>query len=145
MCKRQANKFIIWRMVLKTKLITSYIIFGILTTIVNIAVFYILTQLMGLPYLISNAFAWILSILFAYVTNRQFVFNIDENNRNNFSKGLAYFFSGRLLTGMLDMGVMFALVTILSVNITISKILVNIIVVVLNFLISKFIIFNYGG
>lgn len=132
-------------MVLKTKLITSYIIFGILTTIVNIAVFYVLTQWMSLPYLISNAFAWILSILFAYVTNRQFVFNTDKENQNNFLKGLTYFFSGRLLTGLLDMGFMYVLVTIWSVNINISKILVSIIVVVLNFLISKFIIFNYGG
>lgn len=130
---------------MKTKLITSYLFFGILTTIVNIAVFYALTQWTNLPYLISNVFAWILSMLFAYITNRQFVFSMDKNNQNNFLKECTYFFSGRLLTGVLDMGLMFVFVTLLSLNNTISKIIVNIIVVVLNFLISKFIIFNYGG
>lgn len=75
-----------------------YIIFGILTTIVNIAVYLCFTKLFGVNYLISNIIAWFLSVLFAYVTNRIWVF---QSENNNILKEIVLFFSGRIFQVLL--------------------------------------------
>lgn len=121
-------------------MVISYLICGILTTAVNFVIYFTLTQWFCISYLISNAIAWVLSVLFAFVTNKKFVFYINNKN-GNFWREITYFFSCRFLSGALDMGFMFLLVTILSVNDAISKVLVGIFVVVFNYLVSKLIIF----
>ena len=126
---------------MKKKLIISYLIWGALTTVVNITVYYILTQWVGIPYLISNFSAWVMAVLFAYITNKRFVFNSSNKRGGKVSREILYFFCGRMLTGAVDMGLMFLLVSILSVNDIFSKLVVNVTVVVLNFIISKYIIF----
>ena len=117
----------------------SYIVFGILTTLVNIITYLFFTRIFGINYLISNIFAWILSVLFAYVTNRIWVF---ESRNTNIIKEISLFFGGRLFSGIFDVGLMYVFIEILSVNDFISKIIIQIIVVVLNYLISKLIVFK---
>ena len=117
----------------------SYIVFGILTTLVNIITYLFFTRIFGINYLLSNIFAWILSVLFAYVTNRIWVF---ESRNTNIIKEISLFFGGRLFSGIFDVGLMYVFIEILSVNDFISKIIIQIIVVVLNYLISKLIVFK---
>ena len=62
-------------LLMKYKEIIMYLIFGTLTTAVNIVVYYLFSNIIYMSYLFSNAVAWFLSVLFAYITNRKYVFN----------------------------------------------------------------------
>jgi putative flippase GtrA len=122
--------------------VAAYLVFGALTTAVNIAVYAALTRGAGLDYLWSNVVAWLVAVAFAFVTNKLWVFE----SRSKAPRVLAYeagtFLSTRLLSGVLDMGMMFALVTAAHAPDLPSKVLVNVVVVVLNYLFSKRIVFR---
>lgn len=125
----------------KYRELIDYIIFGGLTTVVNIVAFYILDTLLGWSYLIANAVAIIISILFAYVTNKLFVFRTDNLNFKENVLEFLRFIGFRLVSGLADMGAMWILVDLLTVDTNISKLLTQFIVVVLNYLFSKLFIF----
>lgn len=67
----------------KYREIIAYLIFGVLTTLVNIVVYFVASNLLGINYLISNFLAWFISVLFAYITNRAYVF---ESTSSQFIK-----------------------------------------------------------
>ena len=121
-------------LLMKYKEIIMYLVFGVLTTVVNIVVYFLSAELLHINYLISNALAWFLSVLFAYITNRKYVF---ESSSQNILKEAVSFFSSRLATGILDMVLMW-----LFVNDVIAKVIVNVIVVVLNYVLSKLVVFK---
>lgn len=125
-------------MSLKKELIL-YLIFGILTTIVNIVVYLIFAKFLNIDYIISNIFAWFFSVLFAYVTNRIWVF---ERKSNNIIKEATLFYGGRVFSGVLDTGLMYLFIDILFINDFISKIIIQVIVVSVNYVFSKFIVFK---
>ena len=116
-----------------------YIVFGILTTLVNIITYLFFTRIFGINYLISNIIAWIISVLFAYFTNRIWVF---ESSNTNIIKEISLFFGGRLFSGIVDVGFMYVFIEILSINDFISKIIIQILVIILNYLFSKLIVFK---
>ena len=116
-----------------------YLVFGVFTTVVNIVVYFLSAELLHINYLISNALAWFLSVLFAYITNRKYVF---ESNSQNILKEAVSFFSSRLATGILDMVLMWLFVYFNVVNDVIAKVIVNVIVVVLNYVLSKLDVFK---
>ena len=64
------------------KEIILYVIFGVLTTIVNLIAYYLFSNIININYLISNAIAWIISVVFAYITNKFFVFNNSDINKD---------------------------------------------------------------
>lgn len=121
------------------KEVVSYVIFGILTTVVNIVVYYFFGDILGVNYVISNIIAWFLSVLFAYVTNRIWVF---ESKNDNILKEVVLFFGGRAFSGVLDTLLMVLFIEVLLVGDFISKIIIQIIVVILNYVISKLIVFK---
>lgn len=121
--------------------IIAYLIFGVLTTLVNIVVYFVTSNLLGINYLISNFLAWFISVLFAYITNRAYVF---ESTSSQFIKEAIKFFGSRLTTGVIDMGLMWLLVSFAPINDILIKILVNIIVIVLNYIFSKLFVFKEG-
>ena len=67
-------------LLMKYKEIIMYLVFGVLTTVVNIVVYFLSAELLHINYLISNALAWFLSVLFAYITNRKYVFESSSQN-----------------------------------------------------------------
>lgn len=123
----------------KYKEILLYGIFGVLTTIVNIVVYYVCTHLFAIDYLISTIIAWFISVLFAYITNRLYVF---ESKSSDVIKEMLSFFSFRVLSGTLDIGIMYLFVDIFKWNDLIVKILSNIVVIILNYIFSKLFIFK---
>lgn len=125
-------------MELKKELV-SYVIFGILTTVVNIVVYYLFGDILGVNYVISNIIAWFLSVLFAYVTNRIWVF---ESKNDNILREVVLFFGGRAFSGVVDTLLMVLFIEVLLVGDFISKIIIQIIVVILNYVISKLIVFK---
>ena len=128
----------------KYKEIINYLIFGVLTTIVNliskyILLFTILDATNPIQLQISIIISWILAVLFAYFTNRKFVFN--SKNKNKFKEFIT-FTGARVSTLLLDMVIMFVFVTILKGNDKIFKLVSQILVIVVNYLLSKLIVFK---
>ena|SRR5699024_3664141 len=121
--------------------IIDYIFFGGLTTLVNIVVFFIFDTILGWPYLVANAIAIILSILFAYITNKLYVFKTSTNELRENIYEFIKFVGFRLLSGLADMASMWILVNLIFIDTNIAKLFTQFIVVVLNYVFSKFFIF----
>lgn len=126
----------------QTKELLAYLFFGGLTTLINIVSYGILNILFDLPVAISNIIAWFLSVLFAYATNRKYVFHSEKITHKEILKECINFFVGRISTGILDTIFMVITVTLLNLPNFIMKITSNIIVIILNYIISKLIVFN---
>ena len=121
----------------KYKEVIMYLVFGVLTTIVNIAAYAVCARVLGIHYMISTAIAWILAVLFAYVTNKLFVFESRNTEIHFVIKEMASFFACRAVSGGTDMLLMWLFVDVLHVNDMIVKVLSNVIVVIINYVLSK--------
>ncbi len=126
----------------KYKEVFSYLIFGALTTLVNVVVYYLCYNVAHIGNVISVIIAWILSVVFAYITNKLFVFESRSFARDVFIPEVVSFVGCRALTGVLDVAIMFVAVDLLSGNSLFWKVMSNIIVIILNFLASKILIFK---
>ena len=126
----------------KMKILLLYVFFGILTTVVNILLFWLLVDMFRIQYLISNFFAIIVSILFAYITNKWYVFKSETETRKELICEVIIFISARIGTLIFDMIGMFVLISFLNLNSLFSKIFVNVVVVVLNYIFSKLFVFK---
>ena len=140
----------------KYKELILYVVFGVLTTLVNFAVFWIFTKILGENlYLFNNAVAWVAGVIFAFVTNKLFVFESKKWNTKTIGKELPEFVGARLFSFGVEEGGMWLFVdalgfgekslTLLGFTITgqiIAKIALAVIVVILNYFFSKFIIFK---
>ena len=118
-----------------------YLFFGALTTAVNIISYYASYNIFKISNVTSTILAWALAVLFAFVTNRIFVF---ESKNPKIFKEMMSFFSARLVTLLLDMGTMFVLATLLQINYNFSKIIAMVLVTVGNYVISKVFVFKKG-
>lgn len=117
-----------------------YLIFGILTTIINIVSFFLFNKLFS--YKLSNTIAFILAIVFAYVTNKVYVFESKKEEKTEIIKEFIFFIGSRLFTFVLDMILMVLFIEALFMNVLISKIIANIFVIILNYILSKKLIFK---
>ena len=126
----------------KYREVILYLIFGVLTTLANLISYFLLTDVAGVNYLFSNVLAWVLSVLFAYGTNRVWVFQSQAKGTAAILKEMVSFFGARLFSGGLDMGIMFVCVSLIGLPDGVIKILSNILVIVLNYLFSKLWIFK---
>ncbi len=128
---------------LKYKEIINYLFFGGCTTIVNFISYYIPARIIGIDEVISNSIAWCISVLFAYVTNKIFVFSSKKENLVGILKEMFSFIFARLFTGALcDIGLFALMINILGINDIVSKITTQILVVILNYVLSKLVIFK---
>ena len=128
------------KMIEKNREVILYIVFGVLTTVVNYVVYFVFRRLFGVHYLLSNAVAWIVAVAFAYITNKLYVFEKRENR--NVMREFIEFVAGRVGTGIVEMVLLFILVDFMRTNDIVAKIIIGVIVVVLNYFISKFFVFN---
>ncbi len=124
------------------KEVILYIVFGVLTTLVNLVSFYILTHFINLNENLSNIIAIILSVLFAYFTNRKLVFNSTAVTFKENLKEFYKFILGRLFTMILEIVGFYLLFNIMHIHELISKLFITVIVIILNFFISKFFAFK---
>ena len=141
---------------IKYKELITYVIFGVLTTLVNFFAFWIFTKIFGEDlYLVNNAIAWVVGVVFAYITNKLFVFESKSWDLKVITKEITGFLGARIFSFLVEEGGMFLFVsvlglgekslTLLGFTITgqfIVKILLAVIVVILNYIFSKFIIFK---
>ena len=119
-----------------------YLVFGVLTTAINIAVYALCYRVLRLPNVPSNVVAWILAVLFAFVTNKLYVFESKSLERGTVLRELLSFVGARLATGLLDLAVMFVGVDLLHGPDLVFKVASNIVVIILNYVFSKLIVFR---
>lgn len=117
--------------------VTKYIIAGILATIVNFGVFAMLRSYMDLT--LANFISITSAIIFAYFVNARFVFYSKAQTAVEIIKELSTFFSARLITMLIELVGVWFLVEQIHQNDIFSKIIINIIVLILNYIFSKFI------
>lgn len=127
-----------------TKEVIMYLIFGVLTTVVSLVVYYaliftILNPENAIQLQIANILSWVAGVAFAYVTNRKYVFESKEENK---LKELSKFVTSRLVTLFLDMFIMFVGVTWLKGNDKIVKLISQVLVIIGNYVFSKIFVFK---
>ncbi len=119
-----------------------YLIFGVLTTIVNFIVFAVLFNLLSVNYMVSNVVAWVFSVLFAFVTNRNYVFSAGPSDANHIAKELISFSLSRIFTLLVESLMLWTGTSLLSINANITKIIASVVVVILNYILSKYLVFK---
>lgn len=122
----------------------NYLIIGILTTVVSLATYYLLTLTIldanNKVYLqIANIISWLASVTFAYFTNRKYVFKV--KNKSNIKECLNFYMS-RISTLIIDMIIMYIFVSILKFDNKIVKLIAQVVIIILNYILSKFIVFK---
>ncbi len=138
----------------------SYLFFGVCTTIINILSFQLMYAVMGIPTLLSNAIAWVFSVMFAYITNRIYVFHSEVHTKEGILREVIAFVGARVATLVFDELIMWLMVDVmgytaverLTANLLhwpvrdakslIAKVCANAVVVILNFVFSKLFIFK---
>ena len=126
--------------------IISYLIFGVLTTIVSIVTYLFCANIVfsvktDLTIQISNVLSWICAVTFAYLTNRKYVFKSNAAGKKQI-KEVFNFFLARVFSLVVDMVMMYILFSIIHMDDTLAKIIVQVIVVILNYVLSKIIVFK---
>lgn len=123
--------------------IIRYLIIGVLTTLVSLGTYYALVLTILNPdnaveLQIANIISWVVSVIFAYFTNRSFVFKVkDTHIFSEFFK----FVASRVFTLLVDMAIMFIFVSLLHLDDKIIKLITQVVVIVLNYILSKFLVF----
>ena len=122
--------------------IIPYVIFGVLTTVINWVVYKLAYGIIGIPNVLSTCIAWLFAVAFAFFTNKVWVFGSKSFERKVVLKEAAEFFLARLLTGILDVAFMWVTVDILGFNADLCKIISNVFVIIINYVLSKAFIFK---
>lgn len=123
------------------KKIISFTFWGILTTALNVILYY-LFRYIKLSVQISTVLAWFLCVLFAFITNKKYVFKGTGTTAKAFAREIAYFYGSRLFSGIADVLIMSLFVDVLGWNEVFSKITDEILVSAFNFLFSFLVIFK---
>ena len=139
-----------WRDVLNriSKLITKhsdiivYFIFGVLTTLVNFLVYFPLYNWLQFTATLSNILAWVAAVVFAFVTNKTFFFKINDWSSNTVIPELMKFVGCRIGSGLLETAAVWLLVDVLIWNGNWVKLVVSVLVVVINYISSKLLVFK---
>ena len=122
--------------------IISYLFFGVLTTVVNFLVYYPLTNLLGINATMANVIAWAVSVAFAFLTNKPFVFKSHDWSARVVLPELWMFICTRVGSGLLETVMIFLLVDVLRFDGNIIKLAVSILVVIINYVGSKLVVFR---
>lgn len=132
----------LWQLCLKYKEILLYLVFGGLTTLVSIGSYALMDTVLGIDPLIANVISWILAVLFAYFTNRKWVFSDTAETKNGIIIEMASFFGGRLFSLAVEEAILLVFIKWLGFNSIIVKVAAQVVVVVLNYVISKVLVFR---
>ena len=122
--------------------ILSYLFFGVLTTAVNYLVYLPCYNLWGFSGTASNVIAWVFAVAFAYVTNKPFVFRSHDWAWKTVGPELSKFVGCRIGSGLIETGLIFLTVDLLGWNGNVMKLILSVVVVILNYVGSKLIVFR---
>lgn len=122
--------------------LVMYVIVGVCTMIVSLASYYILANFLALYYQTANIISWILAVAFAYVTNKKFVFKSRYAGIFNTGKEMAGFISSRIASLLVEILSMYFFVQICQIDDNVVKLMNQVLVTVLNYIFSKFLVFR---
>ena len=126
----------------KYKEMISYLFFGVATTLVNFVVYALMTDLLSLKPTPSNITAWFAAVMFAFITNKLFVFESKSMKARVLIGEFGAFFAARIFSGIVENGGFWLCVDVLEFNDWIVKIALSVFVVVMNYITGKFIVFR---
>jgi putative flippase GtrA len=129
-------------MMQKKKELYAYLFFGILTTVINIVAYAFLTKLVKTDYMMATVLSWIVAVLFAFITNKLYVFNSTYTSFGQLVRELSSFLFFRLLSLLLDIGGMILLIEYVRIDDLVAKVVMNAFVIVFNYVASKYVIFK---
>ena len=132
----------IMELVKKHWAIVTYLFFGVLTTVVNYAVYLPCYNLLGLSATISNIIAWVVAVAFAYLTNKPWVFKSHDWSMKVVLPELSKFVACRVGSGVLETGMIFVFVDLMGINGNVFKLITSVLVVILNYIGSKLLVFK---
>ena len=130
------------RLLVKHRDVIIYLVFGVLTTIVNYIIYLPCYNLLDLSATVSNVIAWAGAVVFAYLTNKPFVFRSHDWSLNTVAPEFAKFLGCRVASGGAETLILLLTVDILGWNGNVWKLIVSVLVVVLNYIGSKFLVFR---
>ena len=122
--------------------VVTYLFFGVLTTVVNYLIYLPVYTLLGLTAAVSNAIAWVVAVAFAYLTNKPFVFRSHDWSAKTVVPELTKFVGCRLASGVMETVILFVTVDLLGWNGNLWKLVTSVLVVILNYLASKLLVFK---
>lgn len=122
--------------------VITYLVFGVLTTVVNYLVYLPVYNLLGMSAAMSNAIAWVFAVAFAYLTNKPFVFKSHDWSAKTVIPELTKFVSCRIASGVMETLILFLSVDLLHWDGNIWKLITSVLVVVLNYFGSKLLVFK---
>lgn len=126
----------------KNKQLLLYLFFGICTTAINTICYGVLHERLCVNNIPSTVLAWLVAVIFAFITNKIFVFKSKRARASERLKEFTSFFSCRIMTGILDVLIMAVAVDYLKWNSLFWKIISNIVVTAVNYIVSKFVVFR---
>ena len=122
--------------------VLAYLFFGVLTTVVNYGVYLPCYNLLHLSAAVSNVIAWVAAVAFAYLTNKPFVFKSYDWSAKTVIPELTKFVGSRIVSGALETAIIFVTVDWLCWNGNIMKLVTSVLVVVINYIASKLLVFK---
>ena len=128
----------------KNRELISYLVFGVLTTLVNYISYLLFAPLFETT-TVPTAIAWVLSVIFAYITNRIFVFRSEARGWKALLFEVISFFGARALSGVLDIGFMWLFADYMGFNDKWMKLISNVFVILFNYVASKLVVFRKKG
>ena len=126
----------------KYRSIILYVVFGAMTTLVNMAAYWLCYNVIGIPNVPSTIIAWVLAVAFAFITNKLWVFDSPSFDAQTLKHEIPTFFGARLATGVLDVAIMYLAVDLMHWNPTFWKFVSNVLVIIINYVASKLVIFR---
>ena len=122
--------------------ILTYLVFGVLTTVVNYAVYLPVYNFCGISAAVSNMIAWVVAVAFAFLTNKPFVFHSHDWSAQTVLPELTKFVSCRIASGALETVILFLSVDCMNWNGNIWKLVTQVLVIIINYIGSKLLVFR---
>ena len=122
--------------------ILAYLFFGVLTTVLNYIIYLPCYNVLHLSASVSNVIAWVFAVVFAYLTNKPFVFRSYDWSAQTVIPEFTKFVGGRIASGVMETAIIFLTVDLLRWDGNIMKLVTNVLVVIMNYITSKFIAFR---
>lgn len=120
----------------------NYLIFGFLAFVLNYILFYAFETWLHIDYMIATALSWLLTVVFAYWTNRTFVFKSKNTGKTSIFKEFCSFIGARIATELLELALMYLMVDLAHINSKIAKLIAQAVVIIANYILSKIWIFK---
>ena len=120
----------------------NYLIFGFLAFVLNYVLYFVFASMLQMHYMGATALSWLLTVVFAYWTNRTFVFKSKNKDARSLGKDFIAFIGARVATELLELALMFLMVDCADINEYMSKFVCQVIVILANYFLSKLWIFK---